>query len=168
MRTIDSSLQRYNKLRGHFDRLPADRDGVRMNLQFMEIPEENGSIPLGCRTDDNPDTHDILRFSSDGKKGSYRSETFLEIPAPRGWFGGKKGHETLVHLSRNVNHVAGGYTLAGVALRTVDLVTGELLSVETGDKAVKAAQKLDGDIPFRIHNIDPLGQERQEENWLLS
>ena len=169
MTTVDPSLARYRTIRNQFNKLPADRDGMRMNTQFMPVDELKGNISLGSRTDSDPDTHDILSFTSEQRKGGSRAETFVEMPAPRGgWFGRKKGNETLVHLSRQVSHLPGGYGLSEVALRTVDLVTGDLVSEVKGDKAIKAAQKLEKDIPFRIHYNDPAGHERPEENWLIS
>lgn len=169
MNTVDPSLTRYRTLRKTYDRLPADNDGTRMNLQFMDVPEEKGVIPLGCRTDNDPDTHDILHFSSHQSKGGFQSEAFVEMPAPRGFFGGKKGPETLVHLTRQVNYLdGGGYSLTNVALRTINLLTGELISEVKDKQAVTGAQRLDEKIPFRLHHVDPKGMERQEENWLLS
>lgn len=168
MNSVDPSLTRYRALRQRFDRLPADNDGTRLSTQAVDVPEEKGFIASGSRTDSDPDTHDILHFSSQQNKLGFQSEAFLEMPAPRGFFGGKKGPETLVHLSRQVNFVDGGYTLSNVALRTIDLVTGELLRETKDQEAVRAAQKLEDQIPFRLHHIDPSGQSRAEENWLVS
>lgn len=168
MATIDPSLQRYQTLRARFNELPADRDGLRMNTQHMEVAELNGSIPLGSSTDEDPDTPDIINLTSNGYKGNHRFESFVEMPAPRGgWWNTRQGNETLVHLTRQVTRVAGGYSLSELALRTVDLVTGELVSEVNGQAALKGAQKLDDQVPFRLHYLDPLEHERPgEENWL--
>lgn len=139
-----------------------------MTLEHTRAPELGGHIGMSTFIDDNPETVDIVRLVTDSKKGSYTSETFLEMPRKRSWWGTPKGNQTLVHLSRQVQHVAGGYNLGQVALTTVDLVTGEEISRTTGKEAVRGAQKMDEEIPFRIHNIDPKGMEREEENWLLS
>jgi len=150
------------------DRYPANADGGKMNLEHVEAPELGGHVGSASFIDDNPETVDILRLVTDSKKGSYTAETFLEVPPKRSFWGTPKGNQKLIHLSRQVQHVAGGYNLGQVALTTVDLVTGEEISKETGKKAVRDAQKLQDDIPYRIHTIDPKGMEREEENWLIS
>lgn len=168
MNTVDPSLSRYRSLRQRFDRLPADNDGTRFSTQAMDVPEKNGFIGSGSRTDADPDTHDILHFSSDQDKTGFQSESFVEMPAPRGFFGGKKGPETLVHLSRRVSFADGTYSLSNVALRTIDLVTGEVISESKGDAAVRGAQKLDDQIPFRLHYVDPQNADRNGSGWLVS
>lgn len=165
MNLIDPSLQRYRDVRRTFEKLPADRDGTRLSLEPMALPGNSAQIGSGSRTDQDPNTVDILHLSSDQTKAGSRSETFIELPALRGFFGGKKGNERLVHLSRQVQYGAGGYSLTNVALRTVDLVTGERLSESLGDQAVREAQKLEDRIPFRLYHIDPTGLERQEAGW---
>lgn len=166
MNTIDPSLQRYQTLRKRFSELPADRDGLRMNTQHMPVDEFKGSISMGSRTDSDPATHDILNLSTEGHKGGSRAETFVEVPGKRTWIFGKKSNDTLVHLSRKVSHLPGGYGLSEVAMRTVDLVTGKAVSELHDDKAIKAAQDLEGSIPFRIHYNDPIGHQREQENLL--
>ena len=170
MSTIDPSLQRYRTMRRHFEKLPADRDGTRMNTQLMEVPEEKGHFTHNCRTDSNPDTQDFMDFSSDQRKGHSKLETFVEMPGvTRGFFFPKKDNATLIHLSRDINHLpTGGYGLANVALKQIDLVTGELLSETKGDKAVLEAQKLQKQVRSRLHNIEPKGMEVAQENWLIS
>lgn len=164
--TASSILNRYTAIRNRFNDLPANRNGMRMNLEHMKYPEENASIGMGSSTDSDPSTHDILRLTSDGYKGNYKAETFLEIPANPGFFGWGKEPRTLAHLSRQVSHQAGGYGLSEVVLTSINLETGELLAQHNGAKAVREAQDLDSQIPFRIHTIDPIGLKRGEENLL--
>lgn len=163
----DPSVQRYQGLRQKFDGYPATRGGVRMNVEHIQVPEENGVISMGSRVDSDPETPDIIKLSRDGYKGNYTAETFVETPAEKTWWGGTAKNAQLTHLTRDVNRVAGGYGLTGVALRTVDLVTGEATEL-TGKSAIRQAQKFQDEIPFRLHNIDPIGMEREEENWLIS
>lgn len=137
-------------------------------MEHIKAPDLGGHIGSSSFIDENPETVDILRLVTDSKKGSYTAETFLEVPPEKSFWGTPKGNQKLVHLSRQVQHVAGGYNLGQVALTTVDLVTGEEISKETGKKAVRGAQELEEEIPFRIHTIDPRGMEREEENWLIS
>lgn len=161
-----NTLNRYQSLRQTLNRLPADYYGQKMNLQHMDVPEENGVISRGSRIDEDPASVDIIHLSRDGYKGNYTAETFIETPPKRTWWGRKKADQQLVHLTRKVSHTGGGYGLADVVLSTMDLKTGEMVSQVKGDKAVRAAQKLEDEIPFRIHTIDPVGLERQEENLL--
>ena len=169
MTTTHPSISRYHSARKAFDNYPADYDGTKMNLQHIPTPELGGHVASSSRVDDNPETMDIVNLVTEMQKNGSKSETFLEIAPKKHWFWGTpKGNQKLVHLSRRVSHAAGGYSLTDVALRTVDLVTGEELSVSTGNKAVKDAQKLQKDVPFRLHYLDPIGLERKEENWLVS
>ena len=138
-----------------------------MSLEPMAVPEENGSIQPSM-IDTDPETADIIHLSKDRKKGEYKYETFVEQAPKRSFWGTPKGNQTLVHLSRRVAHVSGGYNLTDVAMRTLDLVTGEVLSEVSGKKAVKAAQQLEDVIPYRLHNIDPKGMNRREDNWLMT
>ncbi len=168
MSTVDPSFVRYAALRQRFDKLPADNEGTRLSLEAVTVPEKDGFIGSGSRTDADPNTHDILHFSSRQSKCGFRSEAFVEMPAPRGFFGGKRGPETLLHLSRQVNFAEGGYSLSNVALKTIDLLTGELLHEKTDREAVRAAQKLEDQIPFRLHYVDPLDQSRSGESLFSS
>ena len=168
MKLVDPSITRYQNLRQVLDRLPESGYGMKMNLQHMDVPEENGILAQGSGIDKDPETVDILHLSKDRSKEGFKSETFVEMPRERSFWGRPKGHQTLLHLSRQISYLPGGYGLSEVALRTVDLVTGEAISEVKGEKAVREAQKLEERIPFRIHHIDPQGLERQEENWLTS
>jgi phage-related protein len=162
------SISRYQSARSQLERYPANRDGQKMNMEHIDAPELGGHVGASSFIDNNPESVDIVRLVTDSKKGSYKAETFLEVPPKRNWWGTPKGNQQLVHLSRQVQHVAGGYNLGQVALTTVDLVTGEEMSTVTGKAAVRGAQQLQEEIPYRIHTIDPKGMERQEENWLVS
>jgi hypothetical protein len=163
------SIARYQSARKVLDRYPAnDGDGGKITLEHVKAPELGGHIGSSSFIDENPESVDILRLVTDSKKGSYKAETFLEMPPKRSFWGTPKGNQKLIHLSRQVQHVAGGYNLGQVALTTVDLVTGEEISKQTGKKAIREAQKLQDNVAFRIHTIEPKGMEREEENWLLS
>ena len=162
---IDPSLSRYRTLRQNFERLPADRDGMIINLQPMEVPELGGQITMSSRVDSDPSTHDILSFSSQGDKSGYRYENFVELPPTTSFWGTPKTNQQLIHLSRRVTHVPGGYGLSDLVLRTLDLKTGEFLSESTGKQALGQAQKLEDQIPYRLY-VHPVDSPAQEENWL--
>ena len=167
MRIADPSVKRYQNLRQKLEKYPANRDGTKMNLESIDVPEENGSITHGSCIDSDPQTSDILHLSRNSFKGDHTSETFLELPEKRSFWGGVKQNQRLVHLSRNVNRVAGGYGLSEIAIRTVDLLTGEVTSESKGEKALKEAQNLEKRIPFRLHNINPVKSLSEEDQWLL-
>ena len=168
MKLVDPSITRYHNLRQVLDRLPESRDGTKMNLEHMDVPQEKGTLAPGSRIDQDPESVDILHLSRERGKEGFRAESFVEMPRERSFWGRPKGNQTLLHLSRQVSYLPGGYGLSEVALRTVDLVTGEALSEIRGERAVREAQKLEDRIPFRLHHIDPQGLERREENWLSS
>ena len=164
------SIARYNSARRVLDNYPVNADGGKMTLEHVKAPElgAGGIVGGSSFIDDNPETVDILRGATDQKKGSYNYETCVEVPPKKNFWGTPKGNRKLMHIAGQVQHVAGGYNLANAALTTVDLVTGEEVSKSVGKDAVKGAQKLEKDIPYRIFNIDPIGQVREEENWLIS
>jgi hypothetical protein len=151
MNRIDPSLSRYRTLHQNLERYPADRDGMRMNLQHRDVPELGGTMPPSSRIDNDPSTHDIINFSSRGDKSGHTYENFVEMPATRTFWGRPKTNQQLVHLSRRVTHSSSGMGLSDIVLRTVDLLTGEPLSEVTGPKALKQAQDLEKQIPFRLH-----------------
>lgn len=151
MTPIDPSLARYRVLRQNLERLPADRDGRRMNLQHREVPELQGTIPPTARIDSDPSTHDIINLSTESNKSGHRYENFIEMPPTTNFWGRPKTNQQLVHISRRIHHTAGGAGLSDIVLRTVDMVTGELLSEKKDLAALKAGQKLEDEVPFRLH-----------------
>ena len=174
MNATNPTVTRYRNLRQNLNRLPADRDGQVMNLEHMDVPEENGIIGSGSFIDNDSSSVDIIHLSKNREKGTYQAETFVEITPKVGFWqgikdaitGAPKPNQRLMHLSRQVAHVSGGYNLTDVALQNIDLVTGVVKETFTGAKAVKAAQGLEDQIPYRIHTIEPKGLERKPENWL--
>ncbi len=151
MTSIDPSLARYRVLRQNVERLPADRDGMRMNLQHRNVPEFDGVIPPSARIDSDPSTHDIINLSTESNKSGHKYENFVEMPPTTTFWGRPKTNQHLVHISRRVHHTASGAGLSDIVLRTVDMVTGEPISELKGEAALKAGRKLEGEIPFRLH-----------------
>ncbi len=148
---IHPSLARYQQLRPQLEKYPADRDGMKMNLEGIELPGFNGTISGGSRIDSDPATHDILNFASDSEKGSFRYENFVELPPTQTFWGNPKTPPTLAHLSRRITHVPAGQSLSELVLCTIDLNTGKAIGEYHGSAALQEARKLEDSIPFRLH-----------------